>query len=52
MFKYKHCVIVIMEKKTKYKWKTVKAFIKEVEEAKKDPEFMKALRAFIKYHPS
>lgn len=45
---------MVMEDKTKqkYKWKTVKAFIKEVEESKKDPEFMKALRAFIKYHPS
>ena len=44
---------MIMTDKTKkqYKWKTVKAFITEVEEAKKDPEFMKALRAFIKYHP-
>lgn len=36
--------------KTQYKWKTVKAFIKEVEEAKKDPEFVKALRTFIRYH--
>ncbi|MEK6867511.1 MAG: hypothetical protein AABX98_01680 [Nanoarchaeota archaeon] len=36
--------------KKEYKWKTVKAFLKDLQKAKEDPSFMKALRAFIRYH--
>lgn len=36
--------------KKEYKWKSVKAFLKDLEKAKQDPSFMKALHAFIKYH--
>ena len=52
MFKYKTCVMCIMTTKSKkeYKWKTVKAFLKDLQKAKEDPSFMKALRAFIRYH--
>ncbi len=38
--------------KTQYKWKTVKAFLKDLKEANKDPLFVKAAQAFIKYHTS
>ncbi len=43
---------MFMEDKTKqkYKWKTVKAFLKDLHKAKQDPSFVKALQAFIKYH--
>ena len=41
-----------MKDKTKqeYKWKTVKAFLKDLKKARQDPSFMKALQAFIRYH--
>ncbi len=52
IFKYTFCFSLFMTAKIKkeYKWKTVKAFLKDLEKAKQDPSFMKALHAFIKYH--
>jgi hypothetical protein len=32
------------------KWKNMDEFWKDVEEAKENPAFVRALRAFIKYH--
>lgn len=42
-----------MEKhKPRSKWKTVKAFLKDLEKKNKDPMFVKAAEAFIRYHSS
>ncbi len=41
-----------MKGKKEHKWKTVKAFLKDLEKKNKDPMFVKAAEAFIKYHSS
>ena len=38
--------------KHKHKWKSVKAFLKDLEKANKDPSFVKAVQEFIRYHTS
>ena len=49
MFKYKHCVILDMkQEKSLAEDKKVQKLLRDIEEAHKDPEFMKALKRFIR----